>query len=68
MLVVFFGYPIFMFMIMRMFLSMDTMRTTGQLVCNAGFLEDELLAEKDNPLVGPFGVGPIGIAFENLDN
>ena len=35
MLVVFFGYPIFLFMTMRMFLSMDAMKTTGQLLCNA---------------------------------
>ena len=57
MLVVFFGYPIFMFMIMRMFLSMDTMRTTGQLVCNAGAM--------DGLLEDSFGV-PIGTALENF--
>ena len=38
MLVVFFGYPIFLFMIMRMFLTMDTMNTAGQLICNEGHL------------------------------
>ena len=34
MLVLCFGYPVFLFMFMRMLLSMDTMKTTGQLICN----------------------------------
>ena len=36
MLVIFFGYPIFMFMVLRLFLSVDTMISTGQLICNEG--------------------------------
>ena len=38
-LVLFFGYPIFIFMFMRMFLAMDGMKTTGQLLCDQEMIE-----------------------------
>lgn len=41
-------------MVMRMFLAMDTMKTTGQLICNEG--DDDL------------GLNPIGKAFDQIQS
>ena len=55
MLVVFFGYPIFLFMLMRMFLSIDAMKTTGQLLCNRGIPKGVMSSMDIHPIGTCFG-------------
>ena len=65
-LVLFFGYPIYLFVMMRLFLSLETMKNSGQLVCNIGDIGLFITSKFIKNIIW-YSRSPVGTVFSVLD-